>query len=330
LRRANYLVTEDSAALQFTARYAGDLRYDHKLGKWLVWTGKLWKIEETKLAFSWARDLVRELAKNEEPKVRIQAGKLGFAAGVEKFAQADRAFAVTQEIWDRDPYLLGTPDGVVDLRTGSLLPPARELFITKATAVAPAQSADCPLWLRFLDESMRGDAGLVAFLKSFSGYMLTGDVSEHALMFGYGEGGNGKTVFCNTLSCVMGDYAVSAAMDAFVAARGEQHPTDMAMLRGARMVSATETEEGRAWAESKLKRLTGGDPVTARFMRQDFFTYLPQFKLLIIGNYNRSSKTSTRRCGGGSTSCRSRTSQRKKIPSSKRSCEMRPLASCGG
>ena len=92
-------------------------------------------------------------------------------------------------------------------------------------------------------------------------------------------------MFLNTIAGIMHDYAATAAMETFSASKGERHPTDLAMLRGARLVTASETEEDRAWAESRIKQMTGGDPITARFMRQDFFTYRPQFKLTIIGNH---------------------------------------------
>lgn len=101
----------------------------------------------------------------------------------------------------------------------------------------------------------------------------------------YGPGGNGKTVFLNVLAGLMADYATTAAMDTFAASTSDRHPTDLAMLQGARMVSASETDEGRAWAESRIKQMTGGDPIRARFMRQDFFEYRPQFKLVIVGNH---------------------------------------------
>ena len=105
------------------------------------------------------------------------------------------------------------------------------------------------------------------------------------MFFIYGPGGNGKSVFLNTLTTLLGDYAATAAMDTFTASRSERHPTDLAMLRGARLVSVSETEPGRSWAESRIKQLIGGDPISARFMRQNFFTYRPQFKLLIVGNH---------------------------------------------
>ena len=157
--------------------------------------------------------------------------------------------------------------------------------ITKLTAVAPAPTADCPRWLAFLDETTGGDADLIRFLQQWCGYCLTGETREHALVFVHGGGGNGKSVFLNTITRIMHDYATTAAMDTFTASKFDKHPTDLAMLRGARLVTASETEEGRAWAEARVKQMTGGDPITARFMRQDFFTFFPNFKLFIIGNH---------------------------------------------
>jgi putative DNA primase/helicase len=104
-------------------------------------------------------------------------------------------------------------------------------------------------------------------------------------MFVYGPGGNGKSVFLNIVTSILQAYATTAAMDTFTSSNSDRHPTELAMLHGARMVTASETEEGRAWAESRIKQLTGGDKVSARFMRQDFFEFVPQFKLTIIGNH---------------------------------------------
>jgi len=126
------------------------------------------------------------------------------------------------------------------------------------------------------------------FLKRKAGYAFTGLTREHALFFLYGTGANGKTVYLNTLAGIEGDYHVTAPAEVFMAARNDRHPTELAMLRAARMVTAVETEEGRRWAESRIKALTGGDPVTARFMRQDFFEFTPEFKLMIAGNHRPS------------------------------------------
>ena len=282
------LLTEDSVALAFTDRYRDRLRFDHDHGKWYVWTGTRWQCERTCLAFCWARDLVRELAKALPEKVRLIASKANFAGNVERYARADRAFAIVSDIWDNDGYLLGTPAGTVDLRTGALRKAQPDDFITKATAVAPAETTDCPRWLQFLSEATNGDQALIDFLQQFAGYTLTGDTREEALLFVYGPGGNGKTVFQNTLAGILCDYATTAAMDTFVTSSTDKHPTDLAKLRGARLVTASETEEGRTWAESRIKQMTGRDRISARFMRQDFFEYTPQFKLLLIGNHQPS------------------------------------------
>ncbi|MCW2218314.1 putative DNA primase/helicase [Bradyrhizobium japonicum] len=278
-------VTEDAAALAFAERYIDKLRFDHDVGKWFVWSGTHWQQERTGLAFSWARELARDLAKAEPEKVRLISSKTSFAGGVEKFARTDRAFAVTSEIWDCNTYLLGTPEGVVDLRTGEIRPALPEDYITKLTSVAPAAKPDCPRWMQFLREATNDDQPLINFLQAFAGYMLTGDTKEHSLLFIYGGGGNGKSVFQNTCAGIMGDYAKTAAMETFVASSTDKHPTDLAMLHGARLVTASETEEGRAWAEARIKQMTGGDKISARFMRQDFFEFVPQFKLMLIGNH---------------------------------------------
>lgn len=280
-------LTEDGLALAFAEAHHDTLRYDHTRGAWFHWTGKAWRQDEIKLAFSWSRRICRQLAKQggAEEKLLSTLAKASTAAAVERFAQSDPALAVTSSIWDRDLFLLGTPGGTLDLRTGDLRAPVPEDHITKLTAVAPVKVPECKLWLAFLQQATNGDDELIRFLRQWAGYCLTGDTREHALMFVHGPGGNGKGVFLNTIAGILGEYARNAAMDTFTASSSDRHPTDLAMLRGARLVTASETEEGRAWAESRIKALTGGDTITARFMRQDFFEFLPQFKLTIIGNH---------------------------------------------
>ena len=155
--------------------------------------------------------------------------------------------------------------------------------MTKITTATP--SGDCPTWRQFIDEVTGGDKELESYLQRMVGYALTGSTQEHALFFLYGTGANGKSVFVNTLATILGDYATNAPMDTFMETRTDRHPTDMAGLRGARFVAAIETEQGKRWAESKLKNLTGGDKISARFMRQDFFEFFPQFKLFVAGNH---------------------------------------------
>jgi putative DNA primase/helicase len=157
--------------------------------------------------------------------------------------------------------------------------------MTKITSVSPLASCPTPLWLSFLNRITMDDAELIAFLQRMSGYALTGLTDEHAMFFCYGTGANGKSTFLNVLTKCVDNYHRTAPIETFTDSNSERHPTDLAGLRGARFVTVVETEEGRRWAESKIKALTGGDTISARFMRQDFFECRPQFKLIIAGNH---------------------------------------------
>jgi len=278
IKRRRQHKTQDGVALEFSARYSDKLRFCHHTEKWFSWDGCIWRREETQLAFDFARTICREFGGK-------RLARASDAGAVERFARADRTFAVTSEIWDRDTYLLGTPAGTVDLRTGTLRSANIADFISRSTSVTPAEVPECPLWLDFIDKVTCQRTDLSAFLQRWFGYCLTGDTGEHSLLFCYGTGGNGKGVMLNTIATIFGDYAQIAPMDTFTASISDKHPTDLAGLKGARMVLASETEEGRSWDEQRVKSITGGDPISARFMRQDFFTYKPQFKPVIYGNY---------------------------------------------
>jgi putative DNA primase/helicase len=180
---------------------------------------------------------------------------------------------------------MNTPAGIVDLRVGKLLPHRVDAYMTKITGVAPDAACPTPAWTGFLNRVTGDDVNLVAFLQRSAGYCLTGLTSEHALFFIHGTGANGKSTFLNAVTAVLGDYHRTAPIETFTSSSHERHPTDLAGLRGARLVTSVETEEGRRWAESKIKALTGGDRIAARFMRQDFFEFAPTFKLMIAGNH---------------------------------------------
>jgi len=266
--------SDDALALEFADRHAEDLRFVATWNKWLFWDCGHWRFEETLRAWDFAREVCRAAA---DDCGKIKAGtapsiaSAKTVAAVERMARSDRRIAATIDQWDNDPWLLNTPDGVIDLRTGKARSHRAEDYITKITTVGP--HGDCPRFLAFLDRITCGDNELVCYLQRLLGYGLTGLTREHALFFGYGTGANGKSVLLSTVAGILGDYHRSAPIETFAATNGDRHPTDLAGLRGARLVTATETEEGRRWAESRIKQLTGGDTVSARFMRQDFFEY---------------------------------------------------------
>ena len=173
-----------------------------------------------------------------------------------------------------DPWLLGTAKGTVDLRTGELREPRQSDYITKIVRTVPSNDPprdSCPLWLTFLNQVLP-DEELQNYMQRVCGYCLTGSTTEHALFFLYGTGNNGKGVFMNTVARIVDEFHEEAVMDMLLVTHGERHPTELAQLRGARLVTAVETEEGKRWNEAKIKKLTGGDPIEARFMRQDLFT----------------------------------------------------------
>jgi putative DNA primase/helicase len=207
----------------------------------------------------------------------------GTVAAVERLARCDPRQARSADAFDADPWALNTPAGVIDLRTGSSRPHRADDLFTKVTACAPGGS--CRRWIRFLIEVTHGDRRLIHYLQRMSGYGLTGITREHTFVFLVGPGGNGKSMMLSTIASIMGDYATTAMMDVFTVGRNEQHPTHLAALRGTRMVIVTEVEEGRAWAESRIKALTGGDRISARIMRGDPFEFWPEFKLWIAGNH---------------------------------------------
>lgn len=278
--------SEEALALRFSRRYAENFRYVASRGCWMRWNELRWVQDDTLEVFDLVRAICRDASvecgdAKERSAMKIAAAQT--VRAIESLAQVDRRLAATVDQWDTDSWLLNTPEGTVDLRTGEIHEHCRQHYITKMTKAGPGP--DCPLWLQFLDRITGGDSELCSFLQRLIGYSLTGSTQEHALFFLYGTGANGKSVFLSAISNLLHDYAKAATASAFTATTTEQHPTDMAGLMGARFVTAIETEDSTRWAESKIKSLTGGDAIAARFMRCDFFNFTPQFKLVIAGNH---------------------------------------------
>jgi putative DNA primase/helicase len=280
------LPSEDAVAREFARRYAETLRYCHTAQCWFLWTGTHWEQDGTQAAYAFARDLIRESNSDAKPKLQAITGRWSYASGVEKHARTIQSLTVTGKVWDTDPWLLGTPRGTVNLRTGEPRKARQGDYISRITSVPPAPpGTDCPLWKAFLKQVTKDDVALVGFLQRWCGYGLTGEAREHKLVFIHGRGRNGKGVFARAIKGIMGAYYRKAAMDTFTADGASRHKTFVAMLAGARVVMAEETEESRAWAESLIKAVTGGDDITANFMHRDAFTFIPGFKLTITGNH---------------------------------------------
>jgi P4 family phage/plasmid primase-like protien len=281
--RETISASEDAMALAFAERHEDALRYVAGWGKWMAFDGVYWKPDSTLHAFDRAREICREVADAAEKSALKSARTV---AAVEKLARSDRRLAATTDQWDAEPMLLTAGDVTFDLSTGDGCNPDPLDFGTKKTgcAAAPAGTPH-PIWTAFLERVTANDDSLRQFLQRYIGYCLTGLTTEHVFVFAYGTGANGKSTFVNTIAKILGDYATVADMATFIASGSDRHPTDVAKLAGARFVVAQETQKGRRWDEPKIKAITGGDKLTARFMRQDFFDFTPACKLFICGNH---------------------------------------------
>lgn len=241
-----------------------------------------WVRDDTRESEHYFRSVCREAAKV------VESGGLADAktiAAVERLARNDRRLVGTISQWDTDPFILNTPGGVVDLRTGEMKPHDPAAYLTKMAGVAPAEpGAPCPEFDRWFLWAVP-DADTREHILRYLGYCLSGDVSEHAFVFIHGLGGNGKSTLSLLLRSILGDYATSTPAETLMVTGAERHPTDLADLHGKRLVTFSEVEEGARWAEAKIKMMTGGTKIKARRMREDFWEYEPQFKLLGDGNH---------------------------------------------
>src|ERR1700716_2060515 len=181
--------SDEALALRFADRHANDLRYVAAWGRWLRYDGSRWAFEDTLAAFDFARKICREAAAEcNKPKAAAVVASAKTVAAVERLAKADRRLAATIRQWDADPWLLNTPAGVIDLRTGKFRPHRPQDYFTKQTTVTPVPKCPITLWLKFLHQVTNGYPELVGYLQRLLGYCLTGVTREHALAFLYGIG----------------------------------------------------------------------------------------------------------------------------------------------
>ncbi len=278
-------------------RLFGDrIRYVPQWG-WLVWDGRRWLRDKgnalvTKLAEETVKTIYEEVAKTTDPTERTRLAKWAIASETKQriVAMVDLAAPICRaepEEFDRDPYLLNCLNGTVDLRTGRLLPHNPDLKITKLCPVEYNPHATAPTWLKFLGDIFMNDAELIAFIKRALGYSITGDVCENVLFICWGLGSNGKTTLMNTITQVLGDYAKQIPPDTLLNRnyQSDKHPTTVATLCGVRFAVAQETEENKHLAAARVKALTGGDVIAARFMHKDYFEFKATHKIWLSTNH---------------------------------------------
>ncbi|MET9517008.1 phage/plasmid primase, P4 family [Streptomyces sp. NPDC002994] len=280
-----YTRTDDGNALRLVDEHEQDIRFVPQRGRWLRWDGHRWAWDEAGLVREMARAIARQLPNGEgQAKHRARSLSAPGISAMVSMATTDPRIVASAATLDAHHMLLNTPAGAVDLATGDVRPPNPEEMHTRSTSVAPDTDAPTPKWDRFLDETFGGDQELLRYVQRMAGYSASGSVKWHVLPFLHGGGGNGKGVFLNVLRNILGDYAATAP-NAFLMAGGQRHETEIARLHGLRLVIASEVNQEAKFDEAKVKELTGGDGLTARFMRQDHFTFEPTHKLWLMGNH---------------------------------------------
>jgi putative DNA primase/helicase len=291
-----YQPTDYGNAQRLAARHRPDLRYCGPFGRWYRWDGRRWREdsdgEVMRRAKATARAMQEEALTIKNQTERQQALRFALASesharlkAMTELAKSERGIPVTPDELDADRWLLNVQNGTLNLQSGILREHQRENLITKLAPVTYDPSAACPTWDAFLSRIMDGDAALIGFLQRITGYALTGDTSENAMFLLYGTGRNGKSTYLETVRALLGDYAKRTPAETLLATRREGAREDLARLKGARFVSASETEGGRRLAESLVKDMTGGDTLAARFLYSGTFEFKPEFKLFLATNH---------------------------------------------
>jgi putative DNA primase/helicase len=288
-------LTEWGNARRLIAAHGSRLRYSRPLGLWLEWDGCRWRPDQTGAIWRWAKETVRNLgreaADTADDKLRTATLRWALKSEEKKvigamieLAWSEPDVAIMPDQLDRDPWVLNTPSGTVDLKTGQLRPHRQEDLITKSTSVPFDPRADYALWAKTLSEILADDEEMVAYVRRALGYSLTGVIGEHALFLCHGTGRNGKNTVLDTVAAILGDYATVANPRTFLAAGQNDHLAMIADLMGRRFVPTDEVEEGSQLAESMVKRLTGNKVLKARFMRQNPFEFPVLFKVWMLAN----------------------------------------------
>ena len=281
--------TDLGNAERFCDIWGHSLRYNLEKNKWLIWMGGRWKDGDQTIVTPMVKHAIRSIAIEDDRKESVFWARKSESSksigAMLSLAQKERGVPVHEYDLDRDPFIMNCPNGMVDLRSGKLLEPEQERLCTKVTKCNYVPGTDAPLWRKFLEETFMEDPGLLNFIQRWIGYSLTADTSAQTFAIFYGIGANGKSTLVETVRKVAGDYVRIAPPDTFIQKQAGGVPNDIAALRGARMVLTTETEANARLAESKVKSMTGGEEISARYMRGEFFEFTPTWKIIISTNH---------------------------------------------
>jgi len=289
--------TDSTNAMRLVKEHGRDIRYNAAWKKWVVWNGKYWEMDEGGVlihekGLEMVRNIYDELKKTADYRERMDIEK---AAMMSESVRRRKAF-VEAATWisvlrtktdelDRNPWLLNVKNGTVDIQSGEFREHKQEDMITKIANVDYDPKADCPMWKKFVREIMDYKADIIKFVQTAAGWSLSGDISEQTMFILYGTGANGKSTFLNTIMYLLGDYATATPTETFMKKSGDNYSNDVARLRGTRFVTTTEVEQGRRLSEPLIKKITGNDEMTARFLYGEFFNFKPTFKIFMATNH---------------------------------------------
>jgi putative DNA primase/helicase len=281
-------------ARRFVDAFNGLLAYIPESGTWLEFDGRLWRGNGEGCALRAAQTVVQRL--NEEAaamadekdrdlllKFARQSGNLQKLRAMVAIAETTE-LVIPQARWNADPELFGVANGVLDLRTCELLDANPKDYVSKHSYVGFDPDARCPLWLKFIRRIMADNDDVRSFLRRAAGYCLLGHNHERTFFIPYGSGANGKSTFLHGLEHIMGDYGQATPVSTLLTHRSGNIPNDIARLAGARFVSAVETNKGGQLNAALVKRLTGNDRMSARFLHREFFDFYPSAKFWLATN----------------------------------------------
>jgi putative DNA primase/helicase len=285
--------TDTDNARRFAKRCRGLAMFTSGQG-WFFWDNKKWTRDDQNkikiLGMSTVAQIIDEaphLEREGDRSARVNhAEKSKSRASIDNMlALAAPMLQVADAKLDRNKWLLNCRNGTVDLRTGKLRPHNSKDRITKIIGLNFLPGAKCPRFRKFLQQVTRDDRELRLFLRRAVGYSLTGETREQVFFFLIGVTQNGKSTFVNLIRCLLGEYGLHTPTETLLVKQYDNAiPADLARLKGARMVTAIEANVGRQLDEARIKAMTGGEPITARFMRQDFFEFTPEFRLWFVAN----------------------------------------------
>lgn len=283
--KKKFRLNELGNAERIAYEYGYAIRYVSEMG-WMLWDGKRWKIDNKLQIERIANKVLRELEKSEDEIERSWARKCGKRnIRMNSIKDLMPLVPAEREEFDRHKFLFNCANGVLNLKDGKLKPHDRDLRLSKLSNVEFNENAKCSVWLNFLQQIFKGDNDLIDYMQRLVGYSMTGDISEQGMYFLVGGGSNGKSTFINIIKALMGDYGLQTKSDTFIKKKNEGANNDIARLANARFVSAVESEEGEKLQESLVKTITGGEPLLARFLRQEYFEFIPEFKVFFTTNH---------------------------------------------